>query len=82
MKHVVIIQAPREANRQISGMINESERVARVFCEKKLPVMAFIDSHQPDKPEEPYPPHCIAGTDESNLVPGIIHFIYIQDGVK
>lgn len=38
--------------------------------------MAFLDSHQPNKPEEPYPPHCIAGTDESNLVPGltIFHF--------
>lgn len=51
-------------------MINESERLARIFCEKKLPIMAFIDSHHPNKPEEPYPTHCIAGTDESNLVPG------------
>jgi len=63
--------APREANSQISGMINESERLARLFCEKKWPVMAFLDSHHPDKPEEPYPPHCIAGTDESNLVPAL-----------
>lgn len=57
-------------------MISESARLARLFCEKKLPVMAFLDSHQPNKPEEPYPPHCIAGTDESNLVPGltIFHF--------
>ncbi|GAU30541.1 hypothetical protein TSUD_65510 [Trifolium subterraneum] len=61
--------APRETNRQISEMINESTRLAKLFCEKKLPVMAFLDSHQPNKPEDPYPPHCIAGTDESNLVP-------------
>ncbi|XP_057749338.1 nicotinamidase 1-like [Arachis stenosperma] len=61
--------APREANRQISGMINESERLARLFCDKKLPVMAFLDSHHPNKSEDPYPPHCIVGTDESNLVP-------------
>jgi nicotinamidase-related amidase len=56
---------------QITGMINESARLARLFCDKKLPVLAFLDSHQPNKPEEPYPPHCIAGTDESKLVPGI-----------
>jgi len=53
-------------------MINESARLARLFCEKKLPIMVFLDSHQPNKPEDPYPPHCIAGTDESNLVPGSI----------
>ncbi|GMY38980.1 nicotinamidase 1-like [Fagus crenata] len=63
--------APREPNNQISGMINESERLARLFCEKKWPIMAFLDSHHPDKPEEPYPPHCFAGTDESNLVPAL-----------
>ncbi|QHO44716.1 hypothetical protein HN51_015246 [Arachis hypogaea] len=50
--------APREANRQISRMINKSERLARLFCEKKLPVMAFLDSHHPNKSEDPYPPHC------------------------
>ncbi|XP_057421747.1 nicotinamidase 1-like [Lotus japonicus] len=63
--------APRESNRQISEMINESARLARLFCEKNLPVMAFLDSHHPNKPEDPYPPHCIAGTDESNLVPAL-----------
>ncbi|KAJ1387022.1 Isochorismatase-like [Sesbania bispinosa] len=63
--------APRESNRQISGMINESARLARLFCEKKLPVLAFLDSHHPSKPEDPYPPHCIVGTDESNLVPAL-----------
>lgn len=73
-------QAPRESNRQISGMINESARLARLFCEKNLPVMAFLDSRQPNKPEDPYPPHCIVGTDESNLVPGfaIIKFSLID----
>ncbi|XAR53016.1 Nicotinamidase [Bertholletia excelsa] len=63
--------APREPNRQISQMIDESARLARVFCEKKWPVFAFLDSHQPDKIEHPYPPHCITGTDESNLVPAL-----------
>lgn len=65
------LQAPREPNRQISEMVEESARIARIFCEKKWPVMAFIDSHQPNKPEKPYPPHCIVGSHESNLVPGM-----------
>ncbi|KAL5857459.1 hypothetical protein ACOSQ3_004917 [Xanthoceras sorbifolium] len=63
--------APREPNRQISGMINEAERLARIFCEKRMPIMAFIDSHHPNKPEDPYPAHCITGTYESNLVPAL-----------
>ncbi|KAF4376379.1 hypothetical protein F8388_012052 [Cannabis sativa] len=63
--------APREPNTQICEMINESTRVARLFCEKKLPIMVFLDSHHPNKPEDPYPPHCIIGTDESNLVPAL-----------
>ncbi|KAH9612985.1 hypothetical protein KSS87_011972 [Heliosperma pusillum] len=63
--------APTEENNQISGMIVEAERLARMFCEKRWPVMAFIDSHHPDVPEHPYPPHCLAGSDESNLVPAL-----------
>lgn len=55
-------------------MINESARLARLFCEKNLPIMAFLDSHHPNKPEDPYPPHCIAGTEESNLVPGVYKY--------
>lgn len=63
--------APREANRQITQMIEESGKLARIFCHNKWPVLAFLDSHHPDKPEYPYPPHCISGTDESNLVPAL-----------
>ena len=51
-------------------------RLARVFCDKKWPVFAFLDSHHPDIPEHPYPPHCIVGTDESNLVPGTL-FLFL-----
>ncbi|XP_059446443.1 nicotinamidase 1-like [Corylus avellana] len=63
--------APRELDIQISGMINESERLARLFCEKKWPIMAFLDSHDLHRPEEPYPLHCSKDTDESNLVPAL-----------
>ncbi|XP_062011119.1 nicotinamidase 1 [Rosa rugosa] len=61
--------APRQPDKQISEMVKESVSLARVFCEKKWPVFGFLDSHHPDIPEHPYPPHCIAGTDESKLVP-------------
>ncbi|KAL3621000.1 NiCoT heavy metal ion transporter Nic1 [Castilleja foliolosa] len=63
--------APREPNRQISGMIEESAKLAKTFCDKKWPVLAFLDSHHPGKLEHPYPQHCINGTDESNLVPAL-----------
>ncbi|XP_043714416.1 nicotinamidase 1 [Telopea speciosissima] len=63
--------APRDPDTQISGMVEESVRLARVFCEKKWPVLAYLDTHHPDKPEHPYPPHCLIGTEESNLVPAL-----------
>ena len=57
-------------------MVEESARVARAFCERKWPVYAFMDSHDPNVPEHPYPPHCFAGTHEAKLVPGtlLVHF--------
>ncbi|XP_062144181.1 nicotinamidase 1 [Alnus glutinosa] len=63
--------APRQHDKQISGMVDETVRLAREFCEKNWPVFAFLDSHHPDIPEHPYPPHCIAGTDEAKLVPAL-----------
>ncbi|XP_077234124.1 nicotinamidase 1-like [Tasmannia lanceolata] len=63
--------APTEPNKQISMMVKESVRIAKGFCERKLPVFAFLDTHHPDKPEPPYPPHCIIGTGEENLVPAL-----------
>ncbi|KAL4340350.1 hypothetical protein GQ457_08G037560 [Hibiscus cannabinus] len=61
--------APVQHDKQISCMVQESVRLARLFCEKKWPVFAFLDTHHPDILEPPYPPHCIAGTDEARLVP-------------
>ncbi|GAB4847215.1 NiCoT heavy metal ion transporter Nic1 [Ancistrocladus abbreviatus] len=63
--------APRVPDKQIEEMVDESVRLARFFCGKKWPVFAFIDSHHPDVPEPPYPPHCIVGTEESKLVPAL-----------
>ncbi|KAL5705365.1 NiCoT heavy metal ion transporter Nic1 [Ranunculus cassubicifolius] len=63
--------APTEPNKQISEMVDESTKLAKIFCEKNWPVFAVLDTHYPDKPEHPYPPHCLIGTDESNFVPSL-----------
>ncbi|KAF3777302.1 Nicotinamidase 1 [Nymphaea thermarum] len=59
--------APLTANDQISLMVDESVKLARIFSERKWPILAFLDTHYPAKPEPPYPPHCIIGTGEENL---------------
>lgn len=61
--------APPEPNRQIARMIEETDRLARRFADAGLPIVAFLDWHEAGRPEPPYPPHCIVGTGEENLVP-------------
>ena len=61
--------APVEPNQQISTMVSESDRLAQTFVERGWPVIAFLDTHEPGKPEPPYPPHCEQGTGEEELVP-------------
>jgi nicotinamidase-related amidase len=61
--------APSEPNAQISRMVTETDRLARVFEERGLPIAVFLDWHATDRPEPPYPPHCLAGTSEAELVP-------------
>jgi len=61
--------APPVANAQVTAMISETDRLARAFSREARPILAFLDTHEPGKPEPPYPPHCEAGTGEENLVP-------------
>lgn len=61
--------APSAPDDQIARMVERTDALARSFRAKKLPVLAFLDTHEPNKPEPPYPPHCIRGTGEENLVP-------------
>lgn len=79
MLNVISKQAPQAPDKQISEMVDESVKLAREFRKNDWPIYALLDSHHPDIPEAPYPPHCIAGTDESKLVPGndssIISFV-------
>lgn len=63
--------APPAENSQVSRMVAESDRLARGFDEKGWPILAFLDTHEPGKPEPPYPPHCEAGTGEEELVPAL-----------
>lgn len=61
--------APPAPDAQIAGMVRETDRLARAFAQKRWPILAFLDTHEPGKPEPPYPPHCERGTGEENLVP-------------
>ncbi|KAL9660456.1 hypothetical protein QQ045_025271 [Rhodiola kirilowii] len=63
--------APRQPDEQISRMLDVTAKLCQVFCDKRWPIFAFLDTHHPDIPEPPYPPHCIAGTDEAKLVPAL-----------
>jgi nicotinamidase-related amidase len=63
--------APPTENAQVARMVAESDRLARAFADKGWPVLAFLDTHEPGKPEPPYPPHCEAGTGEEELVPAL-----------
>lgn len=61
--------APPAENPQVSAMVSETDRLARAFTGQGWPILAFLDTHEPGKPEPPYPPHCEKGTGEEDLVP-------------
>ena len=61
--------APTEANAQIDTMVSESHLLAKKFAERNWPILAFLDTHEPGKPEHPYPLHCEKGSGEETLVP-------------
>ncbi len=61
--------APLQPDGQVATMVAETDRLARRFTKEKAPILVFLDTHEPGKPEPPYPPHCERGTGEENLVP-------------
>ncbi|MBX9634917.1 MAG: isochorismatase family protein [Magnetospirillum sp.] len=63
--------APPAPDAQVARMVAETDRLARRFAAAGWPVMAFLDTHQPGKPEPPYPPHCELGSGEEQLVPDL-----------
>lgn len=52
-------------------MVRRTDALARDMCARGLPVLVLLDTHDADRPEPPYPPHCIRGTGEELLVPGM-----------
>ncbi len=63
--------APPAANPQVARMVAETVSAGRRFQAAGWPILAFLDTHEPGKPEPPYPPHCEAGTGEEQLVPAL-----------
>jgi nicotinamidase-related amidase len=61
--------APAAPNAQVDRMVAETVGLARRFEAQGWPILAFLDTHEPGKPEPPYPPHCERGTGQENLVP-------------
>ncbi|HET6466749.1 MAG TPA: isochorismatase family protein [Geminicoccaceae bacterium] len=61
--------APPAPDAQVAQMIERTDELARRFVARRRPVLAFLDTHEPGKPEPPYPPHCERGTGEEELVP-------------
>jgi len=63
--------APPTENPQVTRMVAETDRLAREFAAEGWPILATLDTHEPGKPEPPYPPHCERGTGEEDLVPAL-----------
>lgn len=63
--------APPAPDRRIERMVAETAHLARLFAKRDAPILAFLDTHEPGRPEPPYPPHCERGTGEEDLVPDL-----------
>jgi nicotinamidase-related amidase len=61
--------APPGEDAEVARMVFETDRLAKRFVADGRPILAFLDSHEPGKPEPPYPPHCERGSGEDELVP-------------
>jgi nicotinamidase-related amidase len=61
--------APPAPDQRIAAMVERTVTLARSFIARRQPVLAFLDTHEAGRPEPPYPPHCVRGTGEEELVP-------------
>ena len=64
--------APPAPDAQVARMVAKTDRLARRFAQEKRAIMVFVDSHEPGKPEPPYPLHCEQGSGEDELVPELL----------
>ncbi|MDB9776486.1 isochorismatase family protein [Alphaproteobacteria bacterium] len=60
--------APLKKNHQVDNMIKETTKLAKKFYEKSLPISLFLDTHEDNRLEHPFPPHCIKGTGEEKII--------------
>ena len=60
--------APREESPSMRHMVDVCDQRARAFLKRKRPVFVFLDCHRPDQKEPPYPPHCVRGSGEEEIV--------------
>ncbi|GJP45598.1 hypothetical protein CLOM_g4970 [Closterium sp. NIES-68] len=60
--------APPVRDEQIEHMVSRTSSLARDMLTRGMPLLAFLDTHEAEKPEPPYPPHCVRGTGEEKLV--------------
>ncbi len=63
--------APQAEDPRITGMIDAIKALAFEFRRNALPIYVVKDQHEADRPERPYPPHCIRGSGHENLVDGL-----------
>ena len=60
--------APLKPNLQVETMIKETVKLAKIFDDQLMPITLFLDNHEDDRPEQPFPPHCIKGTGEEKII--------------
>lgn len=60
--------APPAPDAVIQSMIDQTDALAQRFCQAGAPILILQDTHDPNRPEPPYPPHCIEGSGEEKLV--------------
>ena len=58
--------APKEPNAGVERMIDETDKLAHEFDERRRPILVLRDEHVDD--EWPYPKHCVRGSGEERLV--------------
>lgn len=63
------------------GRIAYEYRRLKAQLDDHLHVLIFLDTHQTDIPEPPYPPHCIMGTGEEDIDPDL-EFLLKEPSVR
>ncbi len=53
------------------GRIGTTWQALAELLDDRLHTLCFLDTHQPDIPEPPYPPHCVVGTGEEEIDPDL-----------